>query len=786
MAAPTGREQRGYGWRKDTLGLPEGERTGTRRPSTSRRGVGLAVVSWLLLASARGATWYVDNTAGGTGDGTSWANAWKSFAGITWSKISAGDTLYLSGGATSQTYYETLTVQRSGSSASRLLIQVGQTAGHNGQVIIDAQGARAACIELGSSQYVTLSGNNGLAATNLVLRNATSSASRYTGVGINSSSPTGETIEYVEVDTCNNGINLVSGPGNVVRYSYLHAIMGDHAIVLNGTDAYDNCQVYNSRLQLNQASNGQGPDGVQGGNGITVRDCLIYSAVGTVVAGQHMDAIQPIGNHWKIYNNYIRDMGNACIEGGSVGSSWNSVMVYNNIFTATANTSWPRGFEFSPNSAITSVNGIYVVNNTFVDLNFRAIWWGSWANSGASISLVQNVVIQNNIFYNCDHNDSMLVDIEAIAGISQGAYQFDYNAINAGAAGQTAVVINGASYSQPHPRTAAPRFLAYAQYAAGNDFHLAATDTTCKDTGTDGSAWMPAVDKDGTTRPQGPAWDIGAYELSSGGGGNTNSPPTVSVISQDVPDADALLSGLQVYAGTTVHYSGSASDPNGNPITWQWIYAVNGGAETVLQSGTGAVVRAGYTYPSNAVGSSYAWKLRVSDGLTTNESSLVVGVKAAPSAAGTLTFDASSGALSGPFTVGAGYIYQAAQVLDTTNSGRAAYSFTLTNAGSYVVGALVNAPGTAANSLYVNIDAEPQDPLMIWDIPVTSGFEQRFGAWRGNGTSDSDQFAPKVFILAAGSHQLIVRGREPNVQLAQLSIVKLPPPPQNLRVVPVP
>ena len=98
----------------------------------------------------------------------------------------------------------------------------------------------------------------------------------------------------------------------------------------------------------------------------------------------------------------------------------------------------------------------------------------------------------------------------------------------------------------------------------------------------------------------------------------------------------------------------------------------------------------------------------------------------------------------------------------------------------------VNAPGDAANSFYVNIDAEPQDPYMVWDIPVTTGVQTRLAAWRGSGTFDNNQFTPKVFNLAAGAHQLIIRGREAGVQLQSITIVRAPEPPRNLRVVAVP
>jgi len=59
---------------------------------------------------------------------------------------------------------------------------------------------------------------------------------------------------------------------------------------------------------------------------------------------------------------------------------------------------------------------------------------------------------------------------------------------------------------------------------------------------------------------------------------------------------------------------------------------------------------------------------------------------------------------------------------------------------------------------------------MIWDIDITSGFEERTVSWRGSGTYDANEFVPKVFSLSAGEHELIVRGREGDTRLDQVRV----------------
>jgi hypothetical protein len=102
--------------------------------------------------------------------------------------------------------------------------------------------------------------------------------------------------------------------------------------------------------------------------------------------------------------------------------------------------------------------------------------------------------------------------------------------------------------------------------------------------------------------------------------------------------------------------------------------------------------------------------------------------------------------------------------------GKAVFDFVVPKAGEYKIYAVVKAPDDDNNSFYVNVDAEPkEDPLMIWDIELTSEFVERVVNWRGNGEAGSDQFDPKIFKLTEGAHKLYLVGREP-AQLKSVSI----------------
>ena len=317
-------------------------------------------------------------------------------------------------------------------------------------------------------------------------------------------------------------------------------------------------------------------------------------------------------------------------------------------------------------------------------------------------------------------------------------------------------------------------------YRVGANFNLV-SNAVVRSAGTNLSSLF-TDDFAGNARINSGAWDIGAYQY----GTNTspaNLPPTVSAISVNASDVNQSQLGLQIYGGTAVSLSATAS----NALTYQWSYTVNGGTAVIFQGGSGAVAPANFTYETNTIGNTYVWTLSVSNSQGSAQSQLTLNIVSPPVASGGLSFAAQSGSISAPFVFGTNgtiiYIYQPVQILGISSNGIATYNFTITNAGNYEVQAVVNAPSGAENSLYVNIDTMPQDPNMIWDVTLTSGFEERLVSWRGNGTDTANQFVPWIFNLSAGSHQIIFYGREANTQLASFSILPAPPTPPPLNVI---
>jgi hypothetical protein len=257
--------------------------------------------------------------------------------------------------------------------------------------------------------------------------------------------------------------------------------------------------------------------------------------------------------------------------------------------------------------------------------------------------------------------------------------------------------------------------------------------------------------------------------------------PAVSAMSVNATDVDLTLPGLQIYAGTTVQFSATAT----NAQTWQWSYAVNGGSPVIYTNSTSPITNISCYFDTNTINNSYVWTLVVSNGQNWAESSTNLQVEALPTITTNtgLIFTAASGNLNNLLTstaiingVSSTYVYQPLQSIGDISGGTAVYNFTIATAGNYEVQALVDAPSTDANSFYVNIDSQPQSSSMIWDImPVTSGFEQRIVSWRGNGSENNDQIVPQVFSLSAGSHSIYFVGREPGTALASFTFLQVLP-----------
>jgi len=528
-----------------------------------------------------------------------------------------------------------------------------------------------------------------------------------------------------------------------------------------------------------------GPDGIQCGGSVAIYNNT-FNCTGLndpdMAPGQHPDSIQAVGNYTAIYNNEFINDGDSQIDYDCYGDTApHDVRIYNNIFRYTAANpdTYPDAIRVynSFGGGVTALVNWKIFNNTFVDIpNWDAVSFGHYFNWGSPTGTGNE--IKNNLFVNCGSsggNRALLV--AQSSGFSASSWSLDGNIYYYPGSAGAYVQINGSARTasswiaanEPHGKTNKPVFVSYTAFAANNDFHLASADTAARDAGVNLSSYF-TTDKDGN--PRGTTWSIGAYEYG-GGGPSTN--PVISV-------SPSSLNFGQTAVGTTndltvtVRNAGAGTLAGTASVSTPFSI-VSGGTYSLGSNQTQTVT---LRYRPTSAGS-HSQTVSFTGGGGT---SLAVSGSASTPLTG-LSFESVAGIITGPFEANAGSVSQTVET-GVTDGGRAVYTFTVTNTGSYFISANVDAPRDEANSFFVNIDAEPTDPTMIWDIlPFTTGFESRVVSWRGNGAFDAPQYTNALFNLSAGTpHQLIIRGREANTLLGRITLLKVMPPPTNLRALP--
>ncbi len=338
-------------------------------------------------ASSMATDYYVDNQSTGSGSGTTMADAWKSFSAIAWSRISPGDTIYISGGPTSRTYRERLIVGASGTASARITIARSTEQGHSGEVIIDGEYSRGSGVYIDNKDYVTIRG--------LSLRHAVDSG----GKGeIYLRSTLGTIIEQcsIEVEKTHGGVHLNGYPG--------------------GSSANRDCVIRNNSITTPAKYCTGQTDGIYSQysiDNIYEKNTIIIRNTNEV---QHCDAVQCFRDtETTLRSNYVEqdNQKGANAQGLFVSNSSGMTRIYNNICKGMYTTSSLLKFRNTDGSPGTvgfynnivlggQSNLLYsddpysqIINNIIMSTGgYYVIWFGS----GVTIRDFTN--IDNNILYN--------------------------------------------------------------------------------------------------------------------------------------------------------------------------------------------------------------------------------------------------------------------------------------------------------------------------------------------------------------------------------------------------
>ncbi|MGD0260550.1 MAG: hypothetical protein ABSD29_12090 [Verrucomicrobiota bacterium] len=709
----------------------------------------------VLAASARGTTWYVDSGVSSSGNGQSWTTAWKALSNI--GGVSAGDTVYISGGPTgsSRTYSVSAWSPIGGSSSSPITYQIGQdsgASGHNGTAIFSGSG----CFFSGSPpNNIVFSGDAGdnqmhfqFSGYNCVLG------------GTGEVDASNFHFCYVNLGTMNVTYDcFFFGTTTKIEVDHIYLYMTGanswqcfECNLPSGT-TWDDSKFHNMTLYVPSAgiNQGMGVDGIYfGGNGVSVYSNFICGVqMSGYSGGQHGDGVQCTwGQYNKVYDNVIANMPDFGIYFEALMSNLENLQIYNNV-------------------VVNCMGGIIV---------------GSEADATSWISscTVANILIANNIVDATGNNqDISFGDEGSVPVVTYSNNELANNVVINGPYGiwlqnSSPTMMNNVTLNSSQ---ASSDYISFTASGTNNNYHLTASATALIGKGANLSGSF-TTDKDGNARPAGTAaWDIGPYQYST-----VTTNPVVAVAPDPVFSSfmlgttNSILLQVQNVGNGTL--AGSAS-----VIGATNVYVITSGQSYSLTSGQGQTLTVRCVPATTNDGAI----IRFTGGggvdvPITNHAELPLG----------LSFAAVAGVISAPFSTNGGYVSQSVVATNVASGGNASYVFNITNAGQYIVEASVLAPNAGSKSFWVNIDAMPVDPTMIWDIyPYSTNFQTVAVSWRGNSTTiTNDQYNPEIFELTSGIHELIVIGRESYVELAQIRIEPYsasrpspPSPPVNLRIV---
>ena len=437
----------------------------------------LVAILAFLVTDARAANRYVDSAVASSGNGQSWATAWKTIGDIT--GVSAGDTVYFSGGSSGKSYSVSNWTPRAGTKANPITYAVGQDAGHTGMVTFTGSGNFLQNNLTGITINGEVNGNRRMTVSsnyNWTIYSDGNNTNGFKLLWVEFTSPIWGRGTGYEIAYC-RGI----APLSMLDDSYI-AHIGESG----GGDHTAN-SIHHNYFQVNRIrSSGWGQDCFKWFANISIYNNVLISAYNASYPGQqHNDGYQGTGNNIWMYNNWIEGFISYPIF-NQMWSNTSGWRIFNNVINSQVadqgSIDWGAyqcmalGF---PSGGGSNVSDYIVANNICIGGSNRR---GIHFNTGVVGTVGPGVYLVNNLFYDSD----------------------------------TSVYYNGAATVSNNLNTnSSSYFETIAAYPTG-DFHLTSSATSAIDQGISPS-YLTSVytaDADGVTRSG--TWDIGAYEYYGG------------------------------------------------------------------------------------------------------------------------------------------------------------------------------------------------------------------------------------------------------------------------------
>ncbi len=144
-----------------------------------------------------------------------------------------------------------------------------------------------------------------------------------------------------------------------------------------------------------------------------------------------------------------------------------------------------------------------------------------------------------------------------------------------------------------------------------------------------------------------------------------------------------------------------------------------------------------------------------------------------------VSIPATSGAITYPFEIDGKTVVQARDTSIETG-GRAVYTFSITNAGDYLIWAALSGKPGKSTTLKISLGARAQPSSFLWQFEPSDTIRRQPVGSKKNARSYRDYC---VFSLPAGTHQLDVRGATEGTRIEQFIVRShgRPAPPGSIR-----
>lgn len=491
----------------------------------------LLLILLLLSLNASAAIRYVDSAVSSSGNGQSWATAWKTLEDIT--GVSGGDIVYLQGTFTGHPTWHQWLIQGSGNNTNPIIYRVGQDVGHNSAVHINLSGSPGIVPSSGDTfRGIYIDGNYN-DQRNLYLSGAFGGSGSHHADGFR--------LSYITFTNVPGNSGFISMNKFRFDHCYIPAQMDMNVFFYlsssaNGTDYYSN-EIDHNIHYIGHGTGGNGDDGWQW---ISHTRFHHNTLIGVDLGGgdpewrNHQDFIQSNGPYLMFDHNL---MIGTCQYFILIENSTAHFRGFNNVYVAQSGTGWATAFGYAIGSTTNSggTSDVIIANDTF---DFEAAT-GAAISVGNSVGQPASAILVNNILYDSSINSYP----------NGGTISASNN-------------YNGTSVS----------FVSRGGYGVG-DYHLTSPNANVIDQGISPS-WLTSIftdDADGNTRTG--TWDIGAYEYASGGGDVT---------------APTLNTATIGSSGTTITLAFDESVSVGSGGSGGWALTMSGGSAITLTYSSGS------------------------------------------------------------------------------------------------------------------------------------------------------------------------------------------------------